>query len=192
MHDAAYHLTLCLSPSALFSIVAIVHRRTQLNPTHARVQVIDAADTNPNFKVFLEDPTMSKHKKIAGLTAFAEGANMQEITKNFLCVVAENGRLKESKKIYECLDEYIMANNGEVKATVTSAHPMTPEQQSKLTAQLQSFVEEDETLKIETKVDPRLVGGFTVAMGEDYYDLSLMSRIRQMEQELGKPIDISK
>jgi hypothetical protein len=23
-------------------------------------------------------------------------------------------------------------------------------------------------------VDPRIVGGFTVAMGEDYYDLSLM------------------
>jgi F-type H+-transporting ATPase subunit O len=33
-----------------------------------------------------------------------------------------------------------------------------------------------------------LVGGFTVAMGEDFFDLSLMSRIRQMEQELSKPV----
>ena len=116
---------------------------------------------------------------------------MQEITKNFLCVVAENGRLSESKKIYDCLEEYVMANNGEVKATVTSAHPMNPDQLAKLSAQLSTFVEEGESLKIETKVDPRIVGGFTVAMGEDYYDLSLMSRIRHLETELSKPLDLS-
>lgn len=116
---------------------------------------------------------------------------MQEITKNFLCVMAENGRLKQSKKIYECLEEYVMAKNGEVKATVTSAHPMTPEQLGQLTATLSSFVSEGESLKIETKVDPRIVGGFTVAMGEKYYDLSLLTRIRQVEQELRKPLSFS-
>ena len=49
-------------------------------------------------------------------------------------------------------------------------------------------MDSSESLKVETKVDPRLVGGFTVAMGEDFLDLSLMSRIRQMEAELAKPI----
>lgn len=112
---------------------------------------------------------------------------MLEITKNFLCVVAENGRLTESKKIYDCLDEYVMATKGEVKATVTTAHPMTAEQMGQMEAQLKTFIEPDQTLKIETKVDSRIVGGFTVAMGEDYFDLSIVSRIRQLQQELQKP-----
>jgi F-type H+-transporting ATPase subunit O len=75
-----------------------------------------------------------------------------------------------------------------VKATVTSAQALTPEQLKELTAKLQKHVDSGESLKVETKVDPRLVGGFTVAMGEDFFDLSLMSRIRQMEAELAKPI----
>ena len=50
-------------------------------------------------------------------------------------------------------------------------------------------MEKGETLKVDTKVDPRLVGGFTVAMGEDFFDLSPMSRIRAMEAELAKPLN---
>ena len=148
--------------------------------------VIDAANADPKFKTFLEDPTMSKAKKIAGLTAFCDGAGFAPITKSFLCVVAENGRLAENQKIYDALEEYTLAAAGQVKATVTSA--LTPEQLKELTAKLQKHVDSGESLKVETKVDPRLVGGFTVAMGEDFFDLSLMSRIRQMEAELAKPI----
>ena len=155
---------------------------------HRKKTVVDAAAKDAKFKQFLEDPTMSKAKKIAGLTAFCDGAKFAAITKSFLCVVAENGRLDQNAKIYDALEEYALAAAGKVKATVTSAHPMNPDQLSKLTAQLSTFVEEGESLKIETKVDPRIVGGFTVAMGEDFFDLSLMSRIRAMEQELAKPV----
>lgn len=151
--------------------------------------MIDAANSDAKFKQFLEDPTMSKAKKIAGLTAFCDGAKFAPITKSFLCVVAENGRLDQNQKIYECLEEYTLAAAGQVKATVTSAQPLTPEQLADLTKKLQVHVEKGETLKVDTKVDPRLVGGFTVAMGEDFFDLSLMSRIRAMEAELAKPLN---
>ena len=135
--------------------------------------MIDAANSDAKFKQFLEDPTMPKAKKIAGLTAFCDGAKFAPITKSFLCVVAENGRLDQNEKIYECLEEYTLA----------------PEQLADLTKKLQVHVEKGETLKVDTKVDPRLVGGFTVAMGEDFFDLSLMSRIRAMEAELAKPLN---
>jgi F-type H+-transporting ATPase subunit O len=150
--------------------------------------LIDAANGDPKFKTFLEDPTMSKAKKIAGLTAFCDGAGFAPVTKSFLCVVAENGRLAENQKIYDALEEYTLAAAGQVKATVTSAQALTPEQLKELTAKLRKHVDSGGELKVETKVDSRLVGGFTVAMGEDFFDLSLMSRIRQMEAELSKPV----
>ena len=75
-----------------------------------------------------------------------------------------------------------------MKATVTSAQPLSDAQLSDLTKKLQVHLEQGEELSIDTKVDPRLVGGFTVAMGEDFFDLSLMSRIRAMEAELSKPL----
>ena len=65
---------------------------------------------------------------------------------------------------------------------------LTLEDGADLTKKLQVHLEQGEELSIDTKVDPRLVGGFTVAMGEDFFDLSLMSRIRAMEAELSKPL----
>mmetsp|Transcript_3608 Transcript_3608/g.13492 ORF Transcript_3608/g.13492 Transcript_3608/m.13492 type:complete len:229 (-) Transcript_3608:69-755(-) len=150
--------------------------------------VIDAANADKKFKVFLEDPTMPKAKKVKALSDFCDGAKFAPITKSFLVVVAENGRLDQNQKIYDALEEYTLAAAGQKKATVTSAQPLTPEQLKDLTAKLRGHVDAGEDLKIETKVDPKLVGGFTVAMGEDFFDLSLMSRIRAMEQELAKPV----
>ena len=75
--------------------------------------LIDAANGDPKFKTFLEDPTMSKAKKIAGLTAFCDGAGFAPVTKSFLCVVAENGRLAENQKIYDALEEYTLAAAGQ-------------------------------------------------------------------------------
>ena len=110
--------------------------------------MIDAANADPKFKTFLEDPTMSKTKKIAGLTAFCDGAGFAPITKSFLCVVAENGRLAENQKIYDALEEYTLAAAGQVKATVTSAQALTPEQLEELVRgvlETPSLVEETAT-----------------------------------------------
>lgn len=165
-----------------------VHQLTPLPTTAAPTQVIDAANADKKFKVFLEDPTMPKAKKMKALSDFCDGAKFLPITKSFLGVVAENGRLDQNQKIYDALEEYTLAAAGQKKATVTSAQALTPEQLKDLTAKLGAHVGAGEELKVETKVDPKLVGGFTVAMGEDFFDLSLMSRIRQMEQELSKPV----
>ena len=82
--------------------------------------MIDAANSDAKFKQFLEDPTMPKAKKIWPDDVLRR-AKFAPITKSFLCVVAENGRLDQNEKIYECLEEYTLAAAGQVKATVTSA-----------------------------------------------------------------------
>ena len=177
------NLLLCLEPRLEPLPPSAKPRLITIDPT----QVIDAANADKKFKVFLEDPTMPKAKKVKALSDFCDGAKFAPITKSFLVVVAENGRLDQNQKIYDALEEYTLAAAGQKKATVTSAQPLTPEQLKDLTA-ARGHVDAGEDLKIETKVDPKLVGGFTVAMGEDFFDLSLMSRIRAMEQELAKPV----
>ena len=172
----------------MFSFITRASADSSPPPPAAPTQVIDAANADKKFKVFLEDPTMPKAKKMKALSDFCDGAKFLPITKSFLGVVAENGRLDQNQKIYDALEEYTLAAAGQKKATVTSAQPLTPEQLKDLTAKLRGHVDAGEDLKIETKVDPKLVGGFTVAIGEDFFDLSLMSRIRAMEQELAKPV----
>jgi ATP synthase F1 delta subunit len=158
-------------------------------PLSVHAQLVDAANMDEKFRNFLYDPTMPKAKKIAGITEFCDGAGFDKITKSFLCVTAENGRLKETSKILGCLEEYSLKAAGQVKATVTSAFPLNEDQLTRLTGLIKKKLDDPEDeLTVETKVDSKLVGGFTVAMGEDFYDLSLMTRLRHMENELAKPL----
>jgi len=91
-------------------------------------------------------------------------------------------------------DEQIMARKGEVKCIVTSAQTLTPEELVQMKNSMGKLVEgrsgvpEDAKITIETRVDPRLIGGFTVGIGEEFIDLSLIDRIRQVELEMAKPI----
>mmetsp|Transcript_27075 Transcript_27075/g.43351 ORF Transcript_27075/g.43351 Transcript_27075/m.43351 type:complete len:258 (+) Transcript_27075:37-810(+) len=158
--------------------------------------VIDATDANPAFKVFLEDPTMPTQKKIAGLTALCDGASMSDITKNFLCLVAENGRLKETKKIYGHMDEYMTAKSGQVRAIVTTAEPMTEEEFAQVAFMVhdmpyvnKDMVDGEAKLSIDTKIDTRILGGMTVAIGEKFYDFSLKSRVMDIQRVVAKPVD---
>ena len=48
---------------------------------------------------------MPKAKKVKALSDFCDGAKFAPITKSFLVVVAENGRLDQNQKIYDALEE---------------------------------------------------------------------------------------
>lgn len=149
--------------------------------------VVDAAASDAKFRQFLEDPTMPKAKKLAGLNDFCDGAKMSDTTKSFLKVVAENGRLSDVAKMYDSFEEQIMASKGEAKAIVTTADALTPQELASVTEALKGHIPKGQTLKVEAKVDPRIVGGLTVGIGEKYLDLSLLSRIKKVEAELAKP-----
>merc|ERR1712216_948232 len=61
-------------------------------------QIVSLANSDKKFKEFMEDPTMARKKKLAGLDEFCKGGKFSETTSNFIKVVGENGRLSELEK----------------------------------------------------------------------------------------------
>lgn len=51
--------------------------------------------------------------------------------------------------------------------------------QQELKKTLQSFAKKGETIKIELKVDPTLIGGMIVSIGDKYVDMSVASKIKK-------------
>jgi len=49
-------------------------------------------------------------------------------------------------------------------------------------------VKKGEVLNLQTKVDPAIIGGLVVEIGDKYVDLSLNTRIRKMEQLLASAL----
>jgi len=82
--------------------------------------------SSPQVATFLTNPTLSSSEKQAGLADITKGlgGSTSEFTKNFLNVLAENGRLYETEKVAQGFEEIMAAHRGELQVTIHSAEAL--------------------------------------------------------------------
>ena len=78
--------------------------------------------------------------------------------------------------------EIAARHRGEVTAEVTSAHKLTPAQETELKATLKSVAGKDVTLSL--AVDPSLLGGMVVKIGSRQIDTSLRTKLNSLKLAL--------
>ena len=77
--------------------------------------------SNKAIASFLANPTLGSTEKNAGLKDLLSkmGGSTSDLTKNFLNVLAENGRLYETEKVLEGFEQIMSAHRGELTITIT-------------------------------------------------------------------------
>lgn len=78
-------------------------------------------DSTPTVASFLSNPTLDAKEKTAGLKDLLSklGSSTSDVTKNFLEVLAENGRLYETGSILSGFEQIMAAHKGELQITIT-------------------------------------------------------------------------
>lgn len=71
------------------------------------------------------------------------------------------------------------AHRGELACEVTTAKPLDAAMQQELTAVLKSFVKSGQAIILTTKVDPTILGGMIVSIGDKYVDMSTAAKINK-------------
>ena len=71
---------------------------------------------------------------------------------------------------------------GVVAATVTSAAPLEKDEVGEIAARLGSMT--GQTVKLATAVDPSLIGGLTVRVGDRMIDASVRGRLERLRDDL--------
>jgi F-type H+-transporting ATPase subunit O len=138
----------------------------------------------PKFKTYLMNPIVKRTEKKADLDKISKGMN--PVTRGFLALLAENGRLAELDKIVGTFGKLMDAERGVVTATVTSADELSDDQLKTVEAQIKSsFIKPGQTIRLETSVDPDILGGLQVQVGDKFLDLSVASQINQISKVLG-------
>jgi F-type H+-transporting ATPase subunit delta len=101
---------------------------------------------------------------------------------NFLRVLARHGRLgllpliiREAKLRHE-------ARSGRGRVQVTSARALSDKDRARITQRLAESLPFQPIL--ETRVDPALVGGIVIRVGDTVYDSSLATRVKQLRDRL--------
>ncbi|XP_022876669.1 ATP synthase subunit O, mitochondrial-like isoform X2 [Olea europaea var. sylvestris] len=147
--------------------------------------LIESSKKSPTFSQFMKDLSITADVRVKAVDEISTQAKFSDITKNFLAVVAESGRLSHLERIAQRFTELTMAHKGEVKVI-----PLPQEEEKELEETLQVMIGQGKKVKVEEKIDPSILGGLVVEFGQKVFDMSIKTRARQMERFLQEPVNL--
>ncbi len=140
---------------------------------------------NPELKAVLANPIVSHSKKIKILDeVFSGKVNKASITFFKLMVNKSRGEV-----LYGTSQEYINmydVKNHIIHANVVSATALSAENKKKMVADIQAAT--GGTIKLNTKTDASLIGGFVLTVGDREVDTSIASDLKKLKKEFAKRV----
>lgn len=131
-----------------------------------------------NLAEFVANPSIQRTAKRDAVTQIFQKQNFSSLILNTFAALAENGRLNKVSGVLSAFAKIMSAHRGEVMCSVTTAKPLDEASLKELKAALQAFMKKGETLQLETTVDPTLIGGMVVTVGDKYIDMSMATKIK--------------
>mmetsp|Transcript_22196 Transcript_22196/g.71549 ORF Transcript_22196/g.71549 Transcript_22196/m.71549 type:complete len:200 (+) Transcript_22196:69-668(+) len=137
---------------------------------------------NATLAQYVANPTVSRDKKMKDVEAMTE--QLSYVTKNTLSALAANARLGEVAKVIDAFETIMKAHRKEVDAVITSAEALTTAQTRAISKALAPHLKEGEKVILSAKVDPSILGGLTIQIGDKFLDLSASSKIASIQRAL--------
>lgn len=137
----------------------------------------------PDYMLFLTGPQIAKEEKIHSVDKVFDG-KILETTKNFIKVLIENGRIEYLLEIAKCYKNLQREHQGIVLVEAITSVPMDENQKQTLTEKLETKLRQK--IELDNIVDPSIIGGMKIRIGEKSVDASLGNRLRDLRAELVK------
>ncbi|GEQ68440.1 hypothetical protein JCM33374_g2108 [Metschnikowia sp. JCM 33374] len=153
-------------------------------------KIAELIQQDPKVNEFLTNPALSKDDRKTVIDTLSSSLKLDKTVTNFLSVLSENNRLGEFNSIYKNFGLLFDAHQGIVEATITSSKALDSKILKKLQAAIQksSFVGEGKTLKVSNQVNPEILGGLIVDVGDKTVDLSIASKVAKLNSALGEAL----
>jgi len=147
--------------------------------------VAQALRESPELDRLVRSAAIPNADRERGMLAVAKALGLSELCRQFIGVVAHNGRLFVLPQLIEGFEEAVAEQRGVIRAEVTVARPMTEAQGEAVAAALKAAV--GAAVAIEVAVDPALLGGMIVKVGSKMVDNSLRSKIDRLQLIMKAP-----
>lgn len=142
----------------------------------------DALAASSELRHLTVAPDIGRDAATSAITAVAAKLGLPQLVRNFLGVVARNGRLAEISAIIRQFASLVSAHRGTTVAEVTSATALSADQIAALEAKLKSRTGRDIIANV--TVNPDLLGGLVVRIGSEQIDSSVRTRLERLGQQM--------
>ena len=154
------------------------------NQAESAAQWLDdlaAVAANPLLLEWASSPKVTAEQVLDLIVGLFEEP-LPELGRNFLRTVIDNGRLAVLPEMALQLRQRIHAERGRADALVRSAYPLDAVALVELGQALEQRFGRPLQLKVE--LQPELIGGVRVSVGDEVLDLSVRARLDQMKVAL--------
>jgi F-type H+-transporting ATPase subunit delta len=133
------------------------------------------------LRQFAANPKVTQ-EQILGVVSGVAGGELASKLRNLLLAVIENGRLGVLPEIAAQFRALVNERSGTSEAHIASAFPLDAAQVAELTQALEKRF--GRKLEATVDVDPTLIGGVRVTVGDEVLDTSVRARLEQMRVAL--------
>ncbi|KAK9517957.1 hypothetical protein VZT92_023288 [Zoarces viviparus] len=163
--------------TALFSAAS---KQNKLDQVEQEMGKVSALIKDPNISSIVMNPHVKRSIKQKTFHNGLAKDKVSAITVNLITVLSDNGRLPITGEVIVAFRKMMSAHRGEVICSVTTAQPLDVPNLADLKVALKGFLQKGETIKLETKSDPAILGGMIVSIGDKYVDMSTKTKIQKL------------
>ena len=149
---------------------------------HELGAVIEAVGSDPALLQFFARPGIASEAKRAVADEIAQRAGVSRLVRDFMGLVAQQGRGEQLPDIAGAYRDLVDADSGRVRARVRSAVALTEQERGTLAVRLGAAL--GKTVVVEDRVDPELLGGLVAEIGSLVADASLDGQLARIKERL--------
>ncbi|WP_027415213.1 F0F1 ATP synthase subunit delta [Aneurinibacillus terranovensis] len=136
---------------------------------------------NADLRKLLTHPKISADEKKQLMNSLFAG-KISETTNKFINLLIERGRENDLTEMANYFTELSNEVRGIADATVITAKPLTQEEVNQLA---ESFGRKlNKTLRVKAEIDPSIIGGIIVRIGDRLYDGSMKGKLARFTQQI--------
>ena len=137
---------------------------------------------DPTLATFFDSPQIPAGQKRDTARRLL-GDQGQPLTLNLVGLLIERGRFALLPKLYTSFHDLLLARRGIVVGEVTTAVPLTAAEMETVRAHLRTITH-GQDVEVRTKVDPSIIGGIVVRIGDQLLDGSVTNKLRRLRDQL--------
>jgi F-type H+-transporting ATPase subunit delta len=154
-----------------------------LDDVHEQLgQFADELDKNRDLQVFFFSPYFSSQEKKEGIGKMLEGAN--EHFQRFLELLAERHRMPAIFRIRREFDGLYAEERKLLPVTITSAVELDKDTLKEIGKKIEENT--GRTVELTTKVDPDVIGGLVMRVGNVVMDGTIRARLERLRKQVAK------
>jgi F-type H+-transporting ATPase subunit delta len=166
------------------ALLELANANSSLKETTNDINIVSQFLANSSdLKKFLGNPLITRDAK-KGVLKDVLGEQIGEKTLTFLMLLVDRGRIAYLDGIAYKFRELSYKEESIEIAKVTSSVQLSAQQQKTIAEKLKKITGAKQ-IKLALKVDPQLIGGFTIEIGSKLIDTSIRGQLKQISTLLG-------